>query len=189
MSLLQEYAAVLMEIENPIKDKKADIKKYVYNYADLSQVSELIKKTCKEHGLSVFQEITLWNESEGWQQVLVTRLTDGQEERVLSSALIPNISDPQALGSFITYMRRYQLLASFGMAPEDDDGKAAKQRVEVDARLKQAQERLKAAERHYCQKYEYSNIREFHETMIMTRSDYRNDPDSLNRIANELMEG
>lgn len=33
--------------------------------------------------------------------------------------------DAQGLGSAITYMRRYALMAFFGVAPEDDDGNAA----------------------------------------------------------------
>jgi len=41
--------------------------------------------------------------------------------------------DPQGYGSALTYARRYSLMASCGIAPEDDDGNAAsrKQQTEV----------------------------------------------------------
>lgn len=39
--------------------------------------------------------------------------------------LRPSKTDPQGVGSAITYGRRYSLLAMTGAAPEDDDGNAA----------------------------------------------------------------
>jgi hypothetical protein len=42
----------------------------------------------------------------------------------------PVKSDPQGIGSCITYARRYSLAAMVGVAPEDDDGNAASQKPE-----------------------------------------------------------
>jgi hypothetical protein len=38
---------------------------------------------------------------------------------------------PQAIGSCLTYLRRYQLAAMVGVAPEDDDAEAADGRMAV----------------------------------------------------------
>lgn len=192
MTILEEYAKVLREIENPIKDKKADIRKYVYNYADLGQVTDLIKKAIEPHGLSLYQKIDVWTENGTLLgHVLSTALTDGKETMVLGSYFLPKSDDPQALGSFITYMRRYQLLAAFGMAPEDDDGQLAKKRAtekpSSQDELKAAHEYIKQAEMKYCAKFEYGDWIEFHKHSVMTRSDYKNDPQTLRRIADELL--
>jgi hypothetical protein len=39
---------------------------------------------------------------------------------------MPAPNDPQKVGSAITYARRYALMATLGLAAEDDDGQAAK---------------------------------------------------------------
>jgi hypothetical protein len=39
----------------------------------------------------------------------------------------PVKTDPQGIGSALTYARRYGLMAMIGIAPEDDDGNAASQ--------------------------------------------------------------
>ncbi len=47
----------------------------------------------------------------------------------------PKDDSPQAIGSVVTYLRRYALQSMVGVAPEDDDGEAAQGRAVV----KQAQ--------------------------------------------------
>ena len=43
-----------------------------------------------------------------------------------SSLELPDISDPQKLGSCITYFRRYTLVSLLGLMAEDDDGNLVK---------------------------------------------------------------
>lgn len=54
-----------------------------------------------------------------------TRLAHSSGEHVddVVCAMLPS-GDPQAVGSAITYLRRYALSAIVGVAPEDDDGEA-----------------------------------------------------------------
>lgn len=56
---------------------------------------------------------------------VLTRLVhpSGQWLEGTVSAMLP-AGDPQAVGSAITYLRRYALAAMVGVAPEDDDGEA-----------------------------------------------------------------
>lgn len=49
--------------------------------------------------------------------------SSGESVEDVVSALLPS-GDPQAVGSAITYLRRYGLAAMVGVAPEDDDGEA-----------------------------------------------------------------
>lgn len=59
---------------------------------------------------------------------LMTKLThteSGQWQSSLAVVPLPK-SDPQGMGSAITYSRRYSITAMLGMVTEDDDGEAAK---------------------------------------------------------------
>ena len=44
--------------------------------------------------------------------------------------------DPQGYGSALTYARRYSLMATCGIAPEDDDGQAASGKAKAEARVR-----------------------------------------------------
>lgn len=93
-----------------------------YSYAPLSEVLAAIRKPLADNGLAVVQLF------EG--EVLVTRLlhVSGQ---YLDSALplarleAKGMNQLQALGSSISYLRRYAILALLSLASEDDDGATA----------------------------------------------------------------
>jgi hypothetical protein len=60
------------------------------------------------------------------QWVIETHLLDAEGDAVLASVPYSPGSDPQKMGSGITYARRYSLCAAFCLvAEEDDDGNAA----------------------------------------------------------------
>ena len=52
--------------------------------------------------------------------------------------LILSKTDPQSLGSLITYYRRYQLAALVGICPDDDDGEKAQEGYRAQAKKTQA---------------------------------------------------
>lgn len=52
--------------------------------------------------------------------------------------------DPQGYGSALTYARRYSLMAACGIAPEDDDGNAARRPVVMPAKPSKHATELKA---------------------------------------------
>ena len=65
--------------------------------------------------------------------VLIQPITDGQVRSVIvdteggsieSSMHLPDIADPQKIGSAITYYRRYTLQSLLALQAEDDDGNA-----------------------------------------------------------------
>ena len=58
-------------------------------------------------------------------KVLVTSIYDGDGNRLDSMFPLPEATNPQALGSAITYGKRYNLCALLNIAEADDDGEAA----------------------------------------------------------------
>jgi hypothetical protein len=59
--------------------------------------------------------------------------------------LRPSKSDPQGVGSAVTYARRYALLAMTGAAPEDDDGNSASGPREQPRQTRREEPRASAA--------------------------------------------
>ncbi|MDX1532826.1 MAG: ERF family protein [Nitrosopumilaceae archaeon] len=91
-------------------------------YADLASVFDVIREPFACNGLSIVQTLDL---NEKGQQIMITRLMHSSGEFVDSKMLIPYETNPQKLGSLITYYRRYSLMAIAGIPAEDDDGNAA----------------------------------------------------------------
>jgi len=94
-------------------------------YANLAQVWASCRKALTINGLSVTQLLT--QDQRGMMLISVLLHSSGQWMK--SELLInPSKKDPQTIGSYITYMRRYALAAMVGVAPgdmEDDDGESA----------------------------------------------------------------
>jgi hypothetical protein len=144
---INELATALAKAQGEIDSAKKDSTNPFFQskYADLAAVRDAIRVPFFNHGLSVAQfPQTRYEgvpESYEWQAKrsgetrygvkvfcvvgVVTRLmhTSGQWLEDEVSAMLPN-GDPQAVGSAITYLRRYALQAVAGVAAEDDDAEA-----------------------------------------------------------------
>ena len=58
---------------------------------------------------------------------VVSRLFDVESEKGVESSLeLPNLTDPQKIGSAISYYRRYTLSSLLGLQAEDEDGNGLK---------------------------------------------------------------
>lgn len=96
---------------------------YSYTYAGLADVSAQVLPLLGTVGLSFMARPTF--DDHGRYVLLCTLLHTSGEEREGTYPL-PASGTPQALGSAMTYGRRYTLCAMTGVAPdEDDDGAAA----------------------------------------------------------------
>lgn len=100
-------------------------------YADLDSVVDTIRPVLAAHGLCVVQGASF---SDGLATI-ETRVIHGESGEWVSDCLScpvgapKGVSDAQALGSALTYLRRYSLLAMACVAPgDDDDGHAAGRR-------------------------------------------------------------
>lgn len=91
-------------------------------YADLSSVWAACREPLSKHGLSVLQIV----QSSEHGDVLHTTLGHSSGQYMTSTMPIRMKTDAkgndiQALGSTITYLRRYALSAIVGVAPDDDN--------------------------------------------------------------------
>lgn len=102
-------------------------------YADLSSVWDACREPLTKHGLAVVQMPSFSSTADGPTVVTVeTRLIHASGQ-FMSGAIsaAPKDDSPQAIGSVVTYLRRYALQSVVGVAPEDDDAEAAQGRGRV----------------------------------------------------------
>jgi len=92
-----------------------------YKYADLADIWDACRSPLTDNGLCVLQATR--RTELGLE--LVTTLAHTSGQWAASTLPVPPESDPQRLGSALTYVRKYALIAIVGLAAEDDDGQAA----------------------------------------------------------------
>lgn len=122
--LMEALAKAQLEMRGALKDAKNPHLRN--NYADLASVWAAWQEAGPKHGLAIVQ---MAEAGEGFVAVR-TMLGHSSGEWVQGSLRVPfqeqkGINIAQALGSALTYARRYALAAAVGIAPEDDDGHGA----------------------------------------------------------------
>lgn len=124
--LRSAYVEAWAEMTAPTKSATADAGTYSYSYAALSSVDAVLRPVLARHDLAYTCDVVVVE-----QCVLVSHsLLHASGVGRTSWLSIEFGRGAQALGSAVTYLRRYQLLALFGLAPsDDDDGRAAVARV------------------------------------------------------------
>jgi hypothetical protein len=134
---LGELAKALAKAQSELAGAKKDATNphFRSKYADLASVWDACRKPLADNGLTVMQYTAVREQ----QPFLVTLLVHASGESVEGETpLLYGKADMQALGSAITYARRYGLAAMVGVAPEDDDGNAAVETAPVAAKAKPA---------------------------------------------------
>jgi hypothetical protein len=110
------------EIEDALKD--ATNPHFKSRYADLASVRAAYRGPFAKHGLALMQMPTT-NGTKVSVQTILSHKSGQFIAETLDAAAAANT--PQAIGSTITYLRRYSALGFAGIAPDDDDGNAASQ--------------------------------------------------------------
>jgi len=121
---INELAVALAQAQSEMEGAKkgAENPYFKSKYADLASVREASMPALNKHGLSIIQTMT---HDESKIGVVTTLLhTSGQWIRG-ELAMTPAKADPQAIGSLITYFRRYSWQSIIGLSAEDDDGEKA----------------------------------------------------------------
>lgn len=125
-NISEAFSKAQGQFKQPDLNRTAEIKKdgkllYKTEYADLNQCIESVREALSVNGLSFTQTIEL-NEN-GWLLVLTMRHSSGES---IKSFLPLNLNaPPQSIGGQLTYLKRYQMSAFFGLAADfDDDGNA-----------------------------------------------------------------
>lgn len=127
---INEIAAALNKAQAQMMGATKDAKNPFFKskYATLNSVWEAVKDAVLANGLTVLQPITM----NGTQPVVKTTVmhTSGQFITSECPVVCAKQNDPQALGSAITYARRYSLASMLGvMTDEDDDAERAMNRT------------------------------------------------------------
>jgi len=86
-------------------------------YLDINGLLTQLQPLLEKHNLVVVQPLTI----KDGKQALSTLVLDGDKILLASEMLLPEIQDPQKMGSAITYYRRYALQSLFLSRAEDDD--------------------------------------------------------------------
>lgn len=108
-----EITGALKESANPF---------FKSRYADLASCWDACRGPLSRNSLAVFQAA----ETTEHGLVLTTTLAHGSGQWMRSSlGVTPKDDTPQAMGSALTYARRYALTAMVGIAQVDDDGNLA----------------------------------------------------------------
>ena len=120
--LAKALAQFQSEVIQPMKDKANPF--FKSKYVPLENVVEAITNTAPKLGLSFLQYPVANGEYTGIVTVLMH--SSGQFIETEPVFAKPVKQDPQAVGSVITYLKRYSLSAVFGItSDEDDDGNKA----------------------------------------------------------------
>ncbi len=121
---IKEIALAMVKVQSLIKGAKKDTKNPFFkaNYADLESVWDSCREHLTSNGLSVIQT----NDTTELGDFLVTTLLHTSGQWIQGRLHVyPTKPDSQAMGSALTYSRRYALAAMIGIYQTDDDGEAA----------------------------------------------------------------
>jgi hypothetical protein len=90
------------------------------SYFDINSLLEALQPLLEKEGLTVIQPLTT---VEG-RPAIRTLVMDG-DNTLGDPVPLPDLQDPQKMGSCITYYRRYSLQSLFCLQSEDDDANLA----------------------------------------------------------------
>lgn len=96
-------------------------------YASLEAVVDAIRPHCQKAGLVVTQALGEFANGAVSLETMLIHAESGEWLRSIASAPVVK-TDPQGVGSAMTYLSRYGLMAAFNLPPVDDDGNSASAR-------------------------------------------------------------
>lgn len=105
----KEIGAISKDSTNPFFKSK---------YFDINALLKHVEPLLQKNGLLLLQPIT---KGEVFSEIIDVE----SEDSVTSSIPLPQMDDPQKLGSAVTYYRRYTLQSLLGLQAEDDDANIA----------------------------------------------------------------
>jgi len=122
MNSVYPKLAKVKAVLNPIR--KTETNPFLKSkYFDINSLLEQVEPILQEHGLILAQPIQ--------QGKVTTYLIDPETGDDLGSEIeLPQIQDPQKLGSAITYYRRYTLQSLLALQALDDDGEIVREDLE-----------------------------------------------------------
>lgn len=111
----EELSPILKDKNNPFFKSK---------YADINSFIEMVKPILNKNKLVLLQPLSELNGNVALKTILVDTETGEKIEEI--TPILTKDTDPQKIGSAITYYRRYALQSLLLIQSEDDDGNATK---------------------------------------------------------------
>lgn len=121
---IAELAAALAKAQGEMSHAAKDRANPAFKarYADLASVLDACRAALAANGIAVIQAVST---APGWVDVTTRIVHASGEWAECTVGIAPVDGRAHAVGSAITYARRYGLAAMVGVAPDDDDGNAA----------------------------------------------------------------
>ena len=147
---MKELLSKISEVKSEIGtlSKNASNPFFKSKYLDLGEILSNLEPILQKHKLLLLQPVL--------DNSVYTEIHDLESGEIIKSAIpLPNIQDPQKIGSAITYYRRYSLQSLLALQTDDDDGnKASQKEVAKDAtaeisKLLESSKDLKELETNY----------------------------------------
>ena len=122
--IYKKIAKIQKNIGKMKKDKKNPY--FKSNYFDINGLLEQLQPLLDEQKLLITQPLTSMLSPSGSRPALTTIIRDlDTDEKEEWTTALPDLQDPQKMGSCITYYRRYSLQSLFCLQSQDDDGEGA----------------------------------------------------------------
>lgn len=132
LKIQEEIGAIKKDATNPF---------YKSKYFDINSLLEQVKPILNKHGLILLQGLTNINGKLALETKLIDSISNPSMQEFAPEILyvcpLPDIQDPQKIGSAITYFRRYALQSLLALEAEDDDGQSASNTVKVKTKVKE----------------------------------------------------
>ena len=111
MAFQKEVGAISKDSTNPFFKSK---------YFDINGLISAIKPLLEKNGLVLLQPLT----NVDGKPALQTIISD-DNKKIEGTIVLPELADPQKMGSVITYYRRYAIQSMLMLQAEDDDANKA----------------------------------------------------------------
>ena len=146
---ITDIAQALCKFQSEVKDAYKGAQGHNYRYADLGTILQLVRPLMGKHGLSVVQMPTGDTLNMGVSTRLMHMSGEWLEDTLYMGVTASRgMSEAQAAGSVITYMRRYALAAALGITQTDDDAAVKEPEIvpATETQLAQIQDYIDAGE-------------------------------------------
>ena len=127
MSIYKQLFEAKKEIGKISKDSKNPF--FKSKYFDINSLLEHVEPILQKHNLLLLQPIV-----DGKVSTVIVDIETG--EKVTSEIALPQLNDPQKLGSCVSYYRRYTLQSLIGLQATDDDANLASKKTPVNKSYK-----------------------------------------------------
>ena len=127
MSIYKKLFEAKKEIGKISKDSTNPF--FKSKYFDINGLLEHVEPILQKHDLLLLQPIT-----DGKVSTVIVDIETG--EKVISEIALPQLNDPQKLGSCVSYYRRYTAQSLICLQSTDDDANLASKKAPVKAPVK-----------------------------------------------------